>query len=191
MQTSKNFDEEIMNFPAAGFAVASFVNPDLPQPASTTNPIFTPQANSPTPSSVENNFDNNDVFNIPLMTPAPTQMPIQDFSPDNLLGLGMTDNTPMENPSGTPSPTIFPQNTSGTPSPTIFPQNETFINIEKKKDGEIICFKICTLIFAIIIGIMITYLIFFNGKSSPPVEEFGTSGFGSTFDSIIDDLILS
>jgi len=184
MQTSKNFDEEIMNFPAAGFAVASFVNPDLPQPASTTNPIFTPQPNSPTPSSVENNFDDNDVFNIPLMTPSPTQMPIQDFSPDNLLGLGTVDDTPMEIPSATPLPTMVP-------SPTMVPQNETFINIEKKKDGDVVCFKICTLIFAMVIGIMMTYLMFFNGKSSPPVEEFRTSGFGSTFDSIIDDLILN
>jgi hypothetical protein len=178
MQTSKSFDEEIMNFPAAGFAVASFVNPDLPQPASTTNPLFTPQPNSPTPSSVENNFDDNDVFNIPLMTPSPTQMPVQDFSPDNLLGLGMTDDTLDEIP-------------SGTPSPTIFPQSESFINIIKKDNSQVICFKICTLIFAIIIGILMTYLFFFNNKSSPIVEEFRTSGFGSTFDNIIDDLILN
>ena len=88
MQTSKDFTEEIMNFPAAGFAVASFVNPDLPQPASTTNPIFTPDPNSPTPSAVEDNSFEDEVFNVPLMTPSPTEMPEQDFSPDNLLGIG-------------------------------------------------------------------------------------------------------
>lgn len=180
MQTSKSFNEEIMNFPAAGFAVASFVNPDLPQPPSTTSPLFTPETNAPTPSAVENNSFEEDIFNIPLMTPSPTEMPVQDFSPDNLLGLGTINDTP----SGTPQPTIIP-------SPTIIPQNETFINIEKKKDGEVICFKICTLVFAIIIGLLMTYLFFFNKKSSPPVEEFRTSGFGSTFENIIDDLILN
>ena len=179
MQTSKSFEEEIMNFPAAGFAVASFVNPDLPQPSSTTNPVFTPENNSPTPSSVENNSNEDYIFNIPLITPEPTQIPEQDFSPDNLLGLG----TFMEVPSPTPSVT---------PSPTIFPQNETFVNVIKKDDGDVICFKICTIIFAIIIGILITYLCFFNNKSSPPeVEEFRPSGFGSTFDTIIEDLILN
>ena len=63
MQTSKNFTEEIMNFPAAGFAVASFVNPDLPPPPSTTNPIFTPDPNSPTPSAIEDNSFEEEIFN--------------------------------------------------------------------------------------------------------------------------------
>lgn len=181
MQTSKDFTEEIMNFPAAGFAVASFVNPDLPQPATTTNPIFTPDPSSPTPSAVEDNSFEDDIFNIPLITPSPTEMPEQDFSPDNLLGIGTKDMYfPTLSPSDTPS---------GTPSPTI----EPFVNIVKEKDGELICFKICTLIFALIIGCIVTYLLFFNNKSPslPPVEEFRTSGFGSTFDTIIDDLILN
>lgn len=177
MQTSRDFTEEIMNFPAAGFAVASFVNPDLPQPATTTNPMFTPDPNSPTPSAVEDNSLGDDIFNIPLITPSPTEMPEQDFSPDNLLGIGTKDMyLPTLSPSGTPSPTIEP-----------------FVNIVKKDDSELICFKICTLIFALIIGGIVTYLLFFNNKSPslPPVEEFRTSGFGSTFDTIIDDLILN
>ena len=103
-------------------------------------------------------------------------MPEQDFSPDNLLGLGTKDSY---------FPTLSPYNT---PSPT----KDTFIDIVKKDDGELICFKICTLIFALIIGVIVTYLLFFNNKSSPPpVEEFRTSGFGSTFDTIIDELILN
>ena len=52
-----------MDFPAAGFAVASFVNPDLPQPPSTTNPIFTPEANSPTPSAIEDSSFEEEIFN--------------------------------------------------------------------------------------------------------------------------------
>ncbi len=181
MQTSKDFTEEIMNFPAAGFAVASFVNPDLPQPATTTNPIFTPDQSSPTPSAVESNSFEDNIFPIPIITPSPTEMPEQDFSPDNLLGIGTKDIY---------FPTLSPSNT---PSPSLPPVKDTFIDIVKKKDGELICFKVCTLIFALIIGCIITYLIFFNGKSPspPPVEEFRTSGFGSTFDSIIDDLILN
>jgi len=175
MQTSKDFTEEIMNFPAAGFAVASFVNPDLPQPASTTNPIFTPDPNSPTPSAVEDNSFEDEVFNVPLMTPSPTEMPEQDFSPDNLLGIGTRD---------VYSPTLSP---SGTPSPTV----EPFVDVIKKDNSELICFKICTLIFALIIGCIMTYLLFFNNKSPPKLEEFRTSGFGSTFDNIIDDLILN
>ena len=179
MQTSKDFTEEIMNFPAAGFAVASLVNPDLPQPASTTNPIFTPDPNSPTPSAVEDNSFEDEVFNVPLMTPSPTEMPEQDFSPDNLLGIGTRD---------VYSPTLSPSDTpSGTPSPTA----EPFVDVIKKDNSELICFKICTLIFALIIGCIMTYLLFFNNKSPPKLEEFRTSGFGSTFDNIIDDLILN
>ena len=109
------------------------------------------------------------------------EMPEQDFSPDNLLGIGTRD---------VYSPTLSPSDTPyGTPSPTI----EPFVNIVKKDDGELICFKICTLIFALIIGCIVTYLLFFNNKSSPKleVEEFRTSGFGSTFDNIIDNLILN
>jgi hypothetical protein len=180
MQTSKNFSEEIMDFPAAGFAVASFVNPELPQPPSTTNPIFTPEANSPTPSAIEDSSFEENIFNVPVLTPSPTEMPGQDFSPDNLLGIGTKD---------VYSPTLSPSETPYmTPSPTM----DTFIDVVKKDNGELICFKICTLIFSLIIGCMITYLIFFN-KSSPkvPVDEIRTSGFGSTFDSIIDDLILN
>tara|TARA_B100000902_G_scaffold307299_1_gene296182 strand:+ start:251 stop:811 length:561 start_codon:yes stop_codon:yes gene_type:complete len=185
MQTSKDFTEEIMNFPAAGFAVASFVNPDLPQPATTTNPIFTPDPSSPTPSSVESNSFEDNIFPIPIITPSPTEMPEQDFSPDNLLGIGTKDiYFPTLSPSNTPSPSL---------PPFILPNKDTFIDIVKKKDGELICFKVCTLIFALIIGCVVTYLIFFNGKSlpKPEVQEFRTSGFGSTFDSIIDDLILN
>ena len=176
MQTSKDFTEEIIDFPAAGFAVASFVNPDLPQPSSTTSPVFTPEANYPTPSAIEDHSFGDDVFNIPLITPSPTEMPEQDFSPDNLLGIGKKD---------VYSPTLSP---SGTPSPT----KDTFVNIVKQDNSQLICFKICSLIFALIIGCMVTYLLFFN-KSSPkaPVDEIRPSGFGSTFDSIIDDLILN
>ena len=176
MQTSKDFTEEIMNFPAAGFAVASFVNPDIPQPATTTNPIFTPDPSSPTPSAVENNSFEDNNFPIPLITPSPTEMPKQDFSSDNLLGIGTKD-------------MYFPKlGLSDTPSDTPSPTVEPFVNVIKKDNSELICFKICTLIFALIIGCIVTYLLFFNNKS-PPVEK--TSGFGSTFDTIIDDLILN
>ena len=183
MQTSRNFSEEIMDFPAAGFAVASFVNPDLPQPPSTTNPIFTPEANSPTPSAIEDSSFEEEIFNVPVLTPSPTEMPEQDFSPDNLLGIGTKDvYSPTLSPSGTPSPP------SGTPSPM-----DTFVDVVKKDDGDLVCFKICTLIFALVIGCMVSYLMFFNNKSEPQMSsgEIRTSGFGSTFDSIIDDLILN
>ena len=184
MQTSKNFSEEIMDFPAAGFAVASFVNPDLPQPPSTTNPIFTPEANSPTPSAIEDSSFEEEIFNVPVLTPSPTVMPEQDFSPDNLLGVGTKD---------VYSPTLSPSETlSGTPSGTPSPTIEPFVDIVKKDGSELVCFKICTLIFSLIIGCLVTYLMFFN-NSSPKVQvdEIRTSGFGSTFDSIIDDLILN
>ena len=62
MQTTKQFSDEIINFPAAGFAVASFVTPNEPQPPSTTSPLFTPEPNAPTPSALSDGILDDENF---------------------------------------------------------------------------------------------------------------------------------
>ena len=169
MQTTNKFADEIMNFPAAGFAVASFVTPDEPQPSSSTSPLFTPEPNAPTPSAVSDDILMDDDFISPFITPSPTFYPENDFSEDNLLGLG----------TGTPPP-FFPM---GTPPPMV----ETFIDVSKftknKKCNQLMKFSII-----MILSLALCYCTYTISKSKTPDRM---SGFGSVdnFDDILFDII--
>ena len=183
MQTTKEFSEELMNFPAAGFAVASFVNPDEPQPSSSTSPLFTPEPNAPTPSGIADQIlSDESFFPEPFITPSPTFYPENDFSEDQLLGLGTRINT------------MDPVTTYNTPPPffnipynTPPPQMETFIDISKFTKNKNPCTMI-TFCIIMVISLAMCYCTYTVSKTKPPVQ---TSSFGKVenFDDILLNII--
>jgi len=188
MQTTKEFSEELMNFPAAGFAVASFVNPEEPQPSSSTSPLFTPEPNAPTPSGIiDEVLSDDNFFPEPFITPSPTFYPENDFSEDQLLGLGTRTNTfPPDMPTEIRN-NIMRDDGIFLPSNTPPPQMETFIDISKFTKNE----KCCTMItFCIIMAISLAlcYCTYTVSKTKAPVQ---TSSFGKTenFDDILLNII--
>jgi len=179
MQTTKEFSEELMNFPAAGFAVASFVNPDLPQPSSSTSPLFTPEPNAPTPSGIADQILNDNIFlPEPFITPSPTFYPENDFSEDNLLGLGTLEYNNIPEPLQTPPPMM---GTLSTPPPMM----ETFLDLKKFKKGNE-CYKIMTFFLCVLLSSLLCYITVIN-KPDVPKQ---TSNFGSIND-LISDIILN
>lgn len=180
MQTTKDFSEELMNFPAAGFAVASFVNPAEPQPSSSTSPLFTPEPNAPTPSGIIDEVLSDDIFSPePFITPSPTFYPENDFSEDKLLGLGTRTNTMP--PGITLPPVIY------TPSNTFPPQMETFIDISKFTKNKKSC-TILTFCILMVISLALCYCTYTVSKTKAPVQM---SSFGRTenFDDILLNII--